>query len=215
MVITSFEREDQIYEKLQLELENLPGEDAHVELFPGRGRSSEALKNASGYRRSAVLALLYLENGVLHGILTERQSYKGNHSGQMSFPGGKMEQRDQTAEETALRETEEEIGVDRKGVQILGSLTDVYIPVSNFLVHPYVGFVSQRPKTIKEEREVKTIVHFPISDLMNESNKIITTIDAANGMRLKNIHAFNIQEKIVWGATALICNELRHILNRF
>ena len=214
MLIKSLENGDQIYEKLKLELRDLPGEDSHVEMFPGRGRSSEALKNASYYKKSAVLALLYLQDDVLHGILTERQSYKGNHSGQMSFPGGKMEAIDLTPKETALRETEEEIGVDQNSIRILGNLTDVYIPVSNYLVHPYVGFVEQKPETIKEEREVKSIIHFPISELMDDSNRIITSIDVSNGMRLKNIHAFTIQQKIVWGATALMCNELRYILQR-
>ncbi|MBN4072599.1 CoA pyrophosphatase [Crocinitomix catalasitica] len=184
-------------------------------MSPMRGRSSEALVQAKEYRTSAVLVLLYLDDNVLHSVLTERQTYEGNHSGQMSFPGGKMEESDQSPVDTALRECREEIGVGQNSIQIIGQLTNVFIPVSNFLVHPFVGFVNEKPETILDEREVKSIIHFPISELMDENSRVQTKIKLGGGLNLKDIEAFMIQDKIVWGATALICNELKQIFRRF
>jgi 8-oxo-dGTP pyrophosphatase MutT (NUDIX family) len=203
-----------IYEKIKRELSDLPGERAHMEMSPLRGRSSEELKKAQSFKVSAVLALIYQQDGQLFSLLTERQTYKGKHSGQMSFPGGKMEDFDKNPGETALRETQEEVGIAPHKIELLGQLTDVYIPVSQFLVHPFLGYTATRPITKKEEREVQSIIHFPLEELLDNNNRIETRIKMDNGMILKDVPAFQIQNKIVWGATALMLNELKEILNR-
>ena len=202
------------YQRLKSELENLPGEMAHTEMFPLRARTSEALKTTSDYRLSGVMALLFQEDNHQKIILTERQDYEGKHSGQMSFPGGKKEEKDDSTLIAALRETHEEIGIRPEQINLIGALSEVYIPVSNFLVHPFIGYLNETPQFVKSEREVKSIIIFDINELIIDSNRIVTTIPLTNGAAYKNVPAFFIQEKIIWGATALMLNELRMILNR-
>ncbi len=199
---------------LKVELLNLPGEIAHKDMIPYRLTASEALKNPMKYRLSAVLILLYFENGEPHFILTERQDYAGKHSGQISLPGGKVEERDQNTAETALRETEEEIGVRSESVELLGQLTEVFVPVSQFLIHPYLGYSPRLPSIIPDVREVKTVLHCTIGELVNEENRILTKFKTSTGIWMKDVPAFVIQEKIVWGATAIILNEFKHLLKR-
>ena len=203
------------YHSIKDELQNLPGEKAHSEMMPSRRRSSRLIKDASKYKTSAVLALLHQTSNGIHMILTERQSYGGKHSGQISFPGGKQENEDQSTIHTALRETHEEIGIHPDQVNVLGKLTDVYIPVSGFLVHPYVGFMDEHPEFILEEREVKSVFTFPVEDLLKDDLRRITKIQNHDGIWMKDIPCFEIQKKTVWGATALMLNEFRLILKRF
>jgi 8-oxo-dGTP pyrophosphatase MutT (NUDIX family) len=202
------------YELLREQLRSLPGEDCHLEMFPLRGKSSEALKAAKDHRVSAVMALIFEASGEHYIIVIERQDYDGKHSGQMGFPGGKWEEQDETELAAALRETQEEIGIDPASIVVLGSLTNVYIPVSNFLVHPFVGFLDRRPDLKIDEREVKAVFPFKLSELLNPDNKIETTINVSKEMTLKNVPAFLIGGKIIWGATALMLNELRIVLER-
>lgn len=192
----------------------LPGEEAHREMFPMRAVSSEALKSAENYKLSGVLALIYAHENKHRIILTERQEYNGNHSAQMSFPGGKIEENDRDSLAAALRETNEEIGIFPEQVDVLGRLTDVYIPVSNFLVHPYIGYLDDAPSFIINEREVKQIVTFDLFEILKPENRIITEIQTAKGLKMKNIPAFYIADKIIWGATALMLNEIRFILKK-
>lgn len=201
-----------IYEKIQYALNDLPGDFAHKEMYPMRKTINQVDLTTANYRTSAVLALMFQESKSIKMVLTQRQNYKGKHGGQISFPGGKREEHDLDNLATALRETEEEIGVDSKSVQIIGKLTDVYIPVSNFLVHPYVGYCHERPHFIKSHYEVKEIVCFNIQDLLEDSNKTLSDIKTIEGHILKNVPCFILEEKIVWGATSLILNEIKHIL---
>lgn len=202
------------YQQLKNELANLPGEIAHTEMFPLRAKTSDALKTESDYKLSGVLALLYHTNNTPQIILTERQIYEGKHSGQMSFPGGKKEDTDDSTLAAALRETHEEIGIAPDKVNFIGALSEVYIPVSKFLVHPYLGYLNETPQFVKSEREVKSIITFDVKELIKDSNRIVTNIPIGNGTTIKNVPAFYIQEKVIWGATALMLNEIRIILNR-
>jgi 8-oxo-dGTP pyrophosphatase MutT (NUDIX family) len=203
-----------VKQALQKELKNLPGEEAHLEMFPQRARTSEALRTAANYKLSGVMALFYPEQQSHKIILTERQTYDGKHSGQMSFPGGKLEPGENSSLQAALRETHEEIGIDPNHVEVIGSLSEVYIPVSNFLVHPYLGFLEKKPAYLIDEREVKAVVVIDILDLLNAENRIATTINLGNGTTIKNVPAFLMEEKIIWGATALMLNEIRVMLQR-
>jgi len=200
--------------KIKEELLNLPGERAHLEMFPLRKASSLSIPENGDYRISAVMALLFPEEDELKLTLTQRHDYKGKHGGQISFPGGKTEEFDNSTIQTALRETHEEIGIEPNQINVLGKLTDVYIPVSKFLVHPYVGFHEPNPNFIASDKEVKEIITFNIIELLQEENRQTTKIKTSNGLYLKDIPCFTIQDKIVWGATALMLNELKIILNR-
>lgn len=201
-------------DQLKIEVQNLPGEVAHKDMVPYRLTASEALKKPLNYKLSAVLLLLYIRDGEFHFVLTERQAYNGKHSGQISLPGGKYEDQDENALATALRESEEEIGVLRSTVEIIGELTQIYIPVSNFLVQPFIGMSATIPDIIPDPREVKTVLHATFSELKNSENRIITKLETSPGVWMKDIPAFNLQGKIVWGATAIILNEFKFILDR-
>ncbi|MBI3133063.1 MAG: CoA pyrophosphatase [Bacteroidetes bacterium] len=199
---------------LQHQLQNLPGEESHLEMFPLRGKTSEALKTVTDYKLSGVMALFYPHDQSHKLILIERQTYDGKHSGQMSFPGGKLEQHETSSLHAALRETHEEIGIDPQTIDVIGQLSQVYIPVSNFLVHPYLGFLENEPVYHLNEREVKSVISFDITALLHSENRITTNIALDKGTTLKNVPAFLIEEKIVWGATALMLNEIRVMLQR-
>lgn len=200
--------------RLSQELENLPGESAHIDMLPFRIKTSEALKKTTNYKLSATLLLLYEKDGLPHFILTERQTYAGKHSGQISFPGGKTEPFDATTAQTALRETKEELGIDPTKITLMGKLTEVYIPVSNFLIHPYIGFVAQLPPLSPDSYEVKEVLHVSCNDLLANKSRIKTDIPVENGRVIKQIPAFNLTDRIVWGATAIILNEFKYILKR-
>ena len=200
-----------IYEKIQYALNDLPGESAHIEMFPRRRVASEEIKSVKDYRVSAVLALLYEDNGP-QLILIQRPPYKGTHGGQISFPGGKMEDIDNDTVQTALRETQEEIGIDPSRIEIYGKLTDVYIPVSKFLVHPYIGFHDGKPEFVLEEREVSEVITFDLEDILNDSILQKRNIKTAGGIMLKDIPCFIIDDRVIWGATALMLNEIRLML---
>jgi len=203
-----------IYQKIKDELGNLPGEEAHLRMHPRRPSVSSHLAISANGKKSAVLALFYEHKNTLFGLLTERQDYDGNHSGQMSFPGGRMEEVDTTLHDTALRETEEEIGIQQSSVEILGKLTEVYISVSNYVVQPYIGISKEKPKLVLNEREVKSVIHFPVEKILTDDAISLSRIRLPNGVWIKDVPSFILDEKIVWGATALILNEIREILLR-
>lgn len=200
--------------RLEKELTNLPGEAAHVEMFPLRARTSEAKKNVSNYRLSAVMAILFEEEQKKKIVLIERQDYDGKHSGQIAFPGGKIETNDASPLAAALRETNEEIGITPENIQCIGQLSEVYIPVSNFLVQPFVGFMEKKPQFNPDPREVKSVITCNVNELLLPESKVITKINASQGVILKDIPAFQLENKIVWGATALMLNEIREVLLR-
>jgi 8-oxo-dGTP pyrophosphatase MutT (NUDIX family) len=201
-----------IYKKIKQALNHLPGDLAHKEMYPIRKSITEVNLADEEYRNSAVLALMFEENDTLKLVLTQRQEYEGKHSGQISFPGGKNEANDIDFQETALRETNEEIGVFKENINILGKLTDVFIPVSKFLVHPFIGYHTGIPKFILSEREVKEVITFDLKLLLDDSILSKKQIPIGENKFLKDVPVFEIEGKVVWGATALIINEIKHIL---
>lgn len=190
----------------------LPGEEAHIPMSPGgRGRSSEAIKHAKNYRESAVALVIYEKHKELKGVLTERSPYRGLHSGEVCLPGGKMEDFDQSLKQTAIRECVEEIGLKYEGFELLGELTPVFIPVSNFSIQPFVFHYTEPPIFIRNNREVAEIFSFPLRQLFEENIIKKTSIELAGRGTLDNIPYFDINNKIVWGATALILHEFKHL----
>lgn len=165
-------------------------------------------------KKAGVLLALYMKNGEWHTVLMKRGSrYKEDkHKGQVSFPGGKYELADKTLQNTALRESEEEVGLSSSSVTILGKLSELYIPVSNFLVYPFVGVVEGTPSFIPEEDEVDEIIECPISLLLEDEVRKKTNLTMGTGVRLKNVPYFDVQGHIVWGATCMILNEFSWIL---
>jgi len=171
--------------------------------------------SSSDYKLSAVMLLFCLDqrnNWFLP--LTERYNYLGVHSGQISLPGGKFDATDGTTENTAIRECYEEIGV-KDGIKIIGRLTSLFIPVSGFLVEPFVGIITEKdPLFIANEREVKNIIRFQITDLLNHESVKDGSIELpgeAKSLKIKTPY-FSLGNHKIWGATAMILNELKAVI---
>lgn len=192
---------------------SLPGEAAHSHLMPiNRPFTSQSLKDKPIYRKSAVGLILFPEIQATKCVLIERPSYDGVHGGQISFPGGKMDPEDPHLEYTARRECFEEVNLPMGHGDILGSLSEVYIPVSKFLVQPFVFTLDEKPALTPDQREVESIIEFNIFDLLDEQNLKTKDIQLSQGYTQKNVPYFDIDGHIVWGATAMMLSEFREIL---
>lgn len=193
----------------------LPGLTAQ-ELMMGRvvGLPRTVPENA---RPSAVLCLLYPIADELTMLLMKRREDKGAHSAQVSFPGGRYEQADGELLFTALREAEEEVGIRPAAVDVLGPLTPLYIPVSNFNVSPFVAFAPERPDFSLNDAEVAHIIETPLAHLFHGSRKTTTdvTSPAVPGL-IRNVKAYKLDDgTVIWGATAMIISELEVVLGEF
>jgi len=190
----------------------LPGFPAHMKMS-SLARIHQLMNRFQSYNiiQSSVLLLLYPFRAEVGLVLTLRNEYKGIHSGQISLPGGKFEEDDESLIFTALREAKEEIGINPKQVQILGQLTPLYIPPSKFLVTPVVGFISFRPEFIAEPYEVAKIIEIRVSDLLNDEVIQQKKINLKVGLSLK-VPCFSIDGNLIWGATAMILNEFKEMI---
>jgi len=158
-------------------------------------------------RRSGVLLLFYLREDNPYLVFIKRPVYNGVHSGQVSFPGGKWEEADESLFHTALREAAEEIGILIDHVRLAGKLTDLYIPPSNFIVSPFVGIYDGVPEFKINKGEVSEILNIPLSDfLVGQDTFKPTELLLPDGSTVKT-PGFIFKGHIVWGATAMILNE--------
>jgi 8-oxo-dGTP pyrophosphatase MutT (NUDIX family) len=190
----------------------LPGEEAHNRVMPtGRPRTSEAKTSSIEYRDSAVGIFIFRDNSTFKSLLIQRPVYEGTHGGQVSFPGGKAEIEDENLEHTARRESFEEVGIPLGQGELLGKLTDVYIPVSKFRVQPYVFYLEDLPVLTPDAYEVDGIISFDLAIFKSMEIKR-KSIPIAKGTILKNMAYFDIENKVVWGATALMLSELQEVL---
>ena len=180
----------------------------HIEELKKIARSTNNPRNA------AVLSLFYpnnVENTNL--LLILRKTYKGVHSNQIGFPGGKEEKYDKDLMHTALRETHEEVGVLPDQIEVIKTLTQIYIPPSNFNVQPYIGLYKNPSPFIIQEDEVEAIVEVSLSDFMDDKliyNEKLTTSYASN----IDVPAFKLNGYTVWGATAMMLNEVKELLKQ-
>ena len=205
---------DIFYQELRLALKDLPGETAHLQMFPKRKGAKSIRDAGQNFKKAGVFILLHHSENQFWITLTQRHNYKGAHGGQVSFPGGKAEKIDKSELQTALRETEEEVGVSANKIEILGPLSELYIPVSKFMVYPFIGYSREIPSYERQVSEVAEIFHFSLKRLTSKDAVTFERIKANDNVVLTNIPAFKHGEKIIWGATALIMNELREILLR-
>lgn len=190
----------------------LGGLDAQFELAPKfRQKYTQEFIEARNAKKAAVLALFYPNNyGETCFLLTLRANYDGTHASQISFPGGKFDSSDDSLENTALREAQEEVGVLPEDVHIFKQMTDVYIPPSNFMVTPFLGFLDYTPTLVKNE-EVEENIWVPVRNLLNE-NAFSTTIVTTSYAKNITVPCFNLSNRIVWGATAMMLNEIKVLL---
>ncbi|MDO6801899.1 CoA pyrophosphatase [Wenyingzhuangia sp. 1_MG-2023] len=194
----------------QLKKTPLPGISAHRELAPYQRPVFTEYNIPNDAKKAAVLVLFYPNKNTTNILLTQRAVYKGTHSNQISFPGGKKDLTDSTLKETALRETLEEVGVVKEQIDVLKQLSTIYIPQSNFSVNPYIGIATENP-IFKTNYEVEQIIEFPVKVLLNPKN--LATFPISTG-KFKNIEVpcFQYQNHFIWGATAMILNEVKEVL---
>lgn len=192
----------------------LPAFASHVKMAPKE--RIESLKTldyeAKNPRKAAVLMLLYPKDGQTHLVLIERNSYKGVHSAQIAFPGGKFEDEDLDYATTALRESEEEIGVSRTKIEIIKAFSPLYIPPSNFLVHPFLGIANETPQFVLDPKEVASIIELPLNDFLSDSLLHEAKLTTSYAVAIA-IPAFKIDQHVVWGATAMMLSELKEVLH--
>ncbi|MBN8696032.1 MAG: CoA pyrophosphatase [Bacteroidetes bacterium] len=201
-------------EQLKTQLLQLPGEEAQYQMAPmSRKRLSDFSDKIHAARKSAVLIVLYPSGNSINTILIQRPNYEGVHGGQIAFPGGKFEDADQTLSNTALREANEEIGIDTGNIQIIGNLTDLYIAPSNFMVSPFIGFIEELNDLIPNNYEVSKIIHTDLFNLNKENIKGIKSIEHSNGYKIKTPY-YEIEGFTVWGATAMMISELNAIIKK-
>jgi len=189
----------------------LPGKQAHKELAPYRNEIELDFKNKNP-KIASTLLLIYPKDGETFFCLIERQEYEGTHSNQISFPGGKNES-GESMKETALRETKEEIGVNPISINIIGELSQVFVPPSNFLIHPFVGYCDFTPDFRANEREVKRIIEVNIDELFKKDIIKIKKMSFKKSSGNVNFEVpyLDLNNKIVWGATSVILNEFRKL----
>jgi 8-oxo-dGTP pyrophosphatase MutT (NUDIX family) len=191
----------------------LPATDAHLKMAPlERINFLKSFKHLeSKPKEAAVLIMVYPDNEDAYIALIVRNSYPGVHSSQISFPGGKVETTDKNHEETALRETYEEVGVHPTEVEIIRAMSEIYIPPSNFTVSPYLGFCDYKPNFIPNPEEVKRMLEFPIDKLLDENTIVQTKMTTSYANNI-DVPAFQLEKYVVWGATAMMLSELKDLL---
>lgn len=196
----------------QLLRQDLPGATAHRKMESEYRRRQDGTHHITHPKQSAVLFLLYPnEEGEICTAFILRQKNLSIHSNQISLPGGRYEESDISYEQTALRETHEEIGVDPENVTIIGKMSEVLIPRSGFLVHPYVGFTAQRPMFKLQTEEVAGLYEVKLEDLFRHESKSTYHITDDEGNKY-TAPSFLIEDRHLWGATAMIMAEVEEVL---
>ncbi|WP_283637388.1 NUDIX hydrolase [Aquaticitalea lipolytica] len=198
----------------KIEQAPLPGQASQFKMSPPYRmdlieKQAEAMKSS---KRAGVLALFYpdtLQNTNL--ILILRKTYKGVHSAQVGFPGGKLEPQDKSLEYTAVRETQEEVGVPLKDIKVIKAMTEVYIPPSNFTVHPFMGITTKTPKFVKQDDEVEDLIEVTLKDFIDD-NLMTSRLIMTSLQKEVEVPAFHFNGHIVWGATAMMLNEVKDLL---
>lgn len=197
--------------KYRLAAGDLPGAKAHeaMRAVPA-GSNLPRFEHKVPPRPGSVLILIYPERNKIVFPLIKRPDYLGAHSGQVSLPGGKAELGETTIE-TALREAQEEIGVDPANIRIIGKLSEFFVIPSNYLVTPVVGVAHGKPALTPDAYEVVKILHGRVDQILSDEAIKTSEILAAGRYRLRAPH-FEIDGEIVWGATAMMLNEFRWVL---
>ena len=190
----------------------LPGELAQIKMATSnRSELLSFVRPNEMPRQSAVLISIYPNNNRAETILIKRPVYNGVHSGQVAFPGGKVEPFDKDLVDTALREAEEEVGINPSLVTVIGQLTPLFIPVSNIWVQPVVGLLAHKPKLSLSLQEVEYTIHAKLCDLKQVENHSVKTI-AINSIPISAPY-YKVDKEQIWGATAMIISELLELFS--
>jgi 8-oxo-dGTP pyrophosphatase MutT (NUDIX family) len=195
--------------------ETLPAAHAHAKMAPIERLE---LLNSFSYeglspKKAAVMMLFYPKESQTHLVLIVRNSYPGVHSSQIAFPGGKVESFDASMADTALRETEEEIGIHKSSIEIIKEFTEIYIPPSNFLVAPFLGISISEPSFVLQTDEVAGIIELPLTVFLDDKNVVTRKLTTSYAASI-DVPAFLVKEHVVWGATAMMMSELKETLKK-
>lgn len=163
-------------------------------------------------RKAGVLILLWPENGTVYTVFMQRPDYVGFHGGQISFPGGKQEPGDRDLIDTALREAREETGFDTTKVDVIGTLSPLFIPVSNILVTATVASVDHKPVFNPDPGEVVFLIEAQLKTFLDPSIVKTRPMELRGGVY--DVRYFALGEHVIWGATAMILNEFIEIVKR-
>ncbi|MBI2259017.1 MAG: CoA pyrophosphatase [Flavobacteriia bacterium] len=192
---------------------DLPGFKAHEEFYPLKNRKYKP--DTSTFQNAAICMILTnnLEN-ITELLFIKRPTYDGHHSGQIAFPGGKKEESDLSLFDTALRECVEETNIQLENTQLIGAMSEVFIPVSNFLVQPYLFYLPNITDTIIPDfHEVEDLFYIPINEFLKQENRTNETVITHQNQEI-SVPCFKINNRIIWGATGLMVNELKFILQQ-
>ena len=181
---------------------NLRGILSHQKMMPPNRRLRAADSDKKRLKPSSVLLLLFAEKNELFVCLIKRPSNMKHHAGQVALPGGRHEP-GETPLETALRETWEEIGVTAGKIEILGSLSDLFVDVSGFLIHPFVGWLAETPTFKTNPAEVEKTLLFPLFQYRDKLDE--TELETISGKLI--VPCFHFEGEVIWGATAMILSE--------
>ena len=194
----------------------LPAEASHFKMVPPFRRElltqqKEAIKKA---KHAGVLALFYPDiDQQTKLVLILRKTYKGVHSAQVAFPGGKLEADDASLKEAALRETFEEIGVPTDTIKVVRKISQVYIPPSNFYVQPFVGIAKSTPQFIKQDYEVEDIIEVSLRHFLDDESLVVKKVATSYSVEVE-VPAFKLNGHVVWGATAMMLSEIKDLLKQ-
>ena len=194
----------------------LPAEVSHFKMVPPfrqelLKKQKEAIKKA---KHAGVLSLFYPDEDMeTKFVLILRKAYKGVHSAQVAFPGGKLETQDISLQDTALRETFEEVGVPIDAVKIVRNISQVYIPPSNFYVQPFIGVTQTTPKFIKQDDEVEALIEIDLEHFLDEQSLVSKKVKTSYSIEVE-VPAFKLNDFVVWGATAMMLSEIKDLLKQ-
>jgi 8-oxo-dGTP pyrophosphatase MutT (NUDIX family) len=199
--------------ELRAAMNRLPGAEAHLRMSPNPRMPWDPSRFPDGGRDAAALLLLYPHADEWHLLLTVRGPDLRHHTGQISLPGGRVDD-GESIEAAALREAEEEVGVGPAAVRVIGQLTPVQIPISGFVLHPVIGIADARPEFRPDDWEVARLIEVPLQALRDTS--IVQTARRTREVdgRVDEIDVpyFAVQGEQVWGATAMVLAELLAVL---
>lgn len=194
----------------------LPGRASHYKMAPELRIQTlgTGLEPGKMPKKAGVMALFYPDAANrTHLLLILRKTYEGVHSNQIGFPGGKQEPEDISLLDTALRETEEEVGVERQRITVIRAMSDLYIPPSNFEVRPFIGLYNKQHPFVCQESEVEALVEIPFSHILDDGLITTRTMKTSYSGKVA-VPAFELGGYIVWGATAMMLSEIKELLKR-
>lgn len=201
---------NQLREKLN---NTLPGDAAHKLLEPQTRRHYEGHEPLVHPRKSSIMIIIYPSGDFFSTYTILRPKYDGVHSHQIAFPGGQEEKQDDNLLDTAIRETQEEIDVTVNKNEVLGKLTDIYIPPSNFMVAPYIAFLDSKPQTKRQPSEVEEIIEVNLREIIAPDAIVSRSLFLERYGEVR-VPCFMAGDYIIWGATAMIMSELREVLRK-